>query len=484
MNVYTFTNPINGQQFQIEGPDALTEAQARQIFQQQLDAGSLVGLKSGDLINSATQLAGGLKSAASQLSQSLAGVGGSTQGALTGAFDAATQSASSINLGSITGTLQSAAGKSLGAINSTINNLVPANPINIADLSKQATGLVPIQGLSQVDVRAAMSSVSTAVDQAATVLSDDKGLGKFGLDATQLERAGMLKPGTVSTYLSDGAANLSQVLNSPSVWTGAGGITDVSKLLESVPSQEKIQQQLMSQGLSSLKDLGIPTDQLSVDALSGTALNAAKSLGDAAKWAQNLPLPAEVKSALDTAARDGAFATNFANQNANDAVLQQDPAQPASDTADRATIDAATTRVTGSDKVPEVNYQSGTAKDSIIKLVQSFSDNSNQDLETYKKLNASISDLSKAITEAKTSNDPIKLSAAIDKTNNTISDYEALQGDLQGLQRQVTYLTKEWGNKPTGYTTVETLQGRVSSALANLESSLEKLKKQLASQSG
>jgi hypothetical protein len=169
MNVYTFTNPINGQQFQIEGPDALTEAQARQIFQQQLDAGSLVGLKSGDLINSATQLAGGLKSAASQLSQSLAGVGGSTQGALTGAFDAATQSASSINLGSITGTLQSAAGKSLGAINSTINNLVPANPINIADLSKQATGLVPIQGLSQVDVRAAMSSVSTAVDQAGQV---------------------------------------------------------------------------------------------------------------------------------------------------------------------------------------------------------------------------------------------------------------------------------------------------------------------------
>ena len=84
MNIYTFTNPINGQQFQVEGPDVLTEAQAQKIFQQQLDAGSLVGLKSGDLINSATQLAGGLKSAASQLSQSLAGVGGSVQGAQIG----------------------------------------------------------------------------------------------------------------------------------------------------------------------------------------------------------------------------------------------------------------------------------------------------------------------------------------------------------------------------------------------------------------
>ena len=47
MSSFTFTNPINGQQIELSG-DTLTEAQAREIFNQQLEAGSLVGLKPGD----------------------------------------------------------------------------------------------------------------------------------------------------------------------------------------------------------------------------------------------------------------------------------------------------------------------------------------------------------------------------------------------------------------------------------------------------
>ena len=72
MATYTFTNPSNGQIISIRGPATLTRDQAQFIFNQQLKTGALVGLKAGDVISPATQVAGGLTSAQSQLAQQTA----------------------------------------------------------------------------------------------------------------------------------------------------------------------------------------------------------------------------------------------------------------------------------------------------------------------------------------------------------------------------------------------------------------------------
>lgn len=479
MSIYTFTNPITGQRFEVETPATFTEAQARQIFEQQLNAGSLVGLKPGDVINSASQLAGGLKTAASQVSQSIAGIAGSTQGALTGALDKAKQAASALPGQNLLASAQSVASKTLSGITATVTNLVPTNPINIANLAQQATSLVPIQGMSQVDVRAAMSQVTALVGQAANVVTNNKGLGQFGFDAAQLERAGVLKPGTASTYLANGTANLTSVLNSPAVWTGVNGVNNLDSLLASVPTQNLIQQDLMSQGLNAVKNLGIPTDRLNPGALAGTALNAAKSITNTMSWAKGMPLPSGVKGLLDQTARSGAFAVDFAGQAANDAVLQQDPAAPATDTANRDTVDAAATRVTGNDKIPSVNYGSVEADRVRVESMQRFSDEVSAAVDTYRALNQRVSNLIKTAPNSQTGTDPQALSNAIEQYALVLADYTALEGNLLALERQAQAYQQRYGSLPARFSTLQTTTSQVQSAIKNIEAYIGRLRARL-----
>jgi hypothetical protein len=171
-----------------------------------------------------------------------------------------------------------------------------------------------------------------------------------------LESVGVLKPGTAATFLKQGINSLTDVLKSPAVFTGKDGINNLDSLLGSVSTQNGIQQQLMSQGLNAVKQLGIPTDKLSTASLAGLANNAAKSVSATMDWAKGLPLPADIKAGLDTAARDGAFAADFATFKVDDDMKAEITPLPAENTADRQTVDAASKRIVGNDKVPEFSY--------------------------------------------------------------------------------------------------------------------------------
>ena len=345
MSTFKFPNPVTGQQVEIKGAPTLTAGQAKFIFDQQLKAGSLVGLTTGDVISATTQAADGLPGASAQVAQAISGRAGSAQGALQSTpavGDLVPQTSSILSRLSNSG-LRSGA-------------LPVTNGINIADFARQEPALVPIQRLSVPDVTAAMSSASKLVGQDATALSDNLGLGKFGLNAQQLESAGIIKPGTAATLLNQGQNTLTDVLKSPAVWTGKDGINNLDSLLSSVPKQDEIQQQLMSQGLNSVNQLGIPTDKLSVASLTGLANNTAKSVPDTLSWAQGLPLPADIQASLDTAARDGAFAADFATFKVDDDMKAEITPLPAENTVDRQTVDAASKRIVGNDKVPEFSY--------------------------------------------------------------------------------------------------------------------------------
>ena len=346
MSIFSFVNPVNGQPFEIKGPPSLSQAQAKAIFDKQVSAGSLVGFKKGDVLSAATQAADGLAGAQAQLAQAAKGIGGDLSGAIKNIP----------GVGDIAAQAQSVASKTLSGISSVVSNLPVANGINVADFAKQGASLVPIQGLGISDVTAAMSSASKLVGQASSAISDTLGAGKFGFDASQLESVGVLKPGTAATYLKQGINSLTDVLKSPAVFTGKDGINSLDSLLGSVPTQNGIQQQLMSQGLNAVKQLGIPTDKLSTASLAGLANAAAKSIPTTMDWAKGLPLPADIKSKFDTAARDGAFAADFANFKIDDPMKAVITPLPAVDTVNRQTVDAASKRIVGNDKVPTVKY--------------------------------------------------------------------------------------------------------------------------------
>jgi hypothetical protein len=211
------------------------------------------------------------------------------------------------------------------------------------------------------DVTGALAQASKLVGQGASTISNALGAGKFGLDASQLERAGLVKPGTAAAFLSAGDNDLVSVLKSPTVWTGKDGVKGLDGLLGNSGLQDKVQQGLMKTGLNDLKSIGIPTDKLTPQALSGLATNAAKSVTDTANWAKNAPgLPADIKAKFDTTAVNGAFAVNLTQAKVDEPVLQETKPVAADNTVNSATVDAAANRVTGDERVPQISGNNST----------------------------------------------------------------------------------------------------------------------------
>ena len=335
MAQFSFTGP-DGKKFSIKGPESLTEAQAQEIFNKQADTGALVGLKPGDVLNSAKQALGGVKGA---LGSALGSLTGGASGTLTGA------------IGSITGAASSAVSGIAGSLTSGL----PSAPINLGNLAKSAQGVASMAGLDPRMVTAGLSAVQKIVDQPSSVLSNSKGLGSFGLDVKQLESSGFVKPGT-SNILNQAGTTISNVLKSPTVWTGKDGISSASQMLGNPSLQGLTQQNLMSTGLSALGSLGVPTGALNPQAAIGAALNAAKSIPDAAAWAKGVGLPADLKTSFDQNAIGGAFGVNLSDLKANAPMLGEEKIKGSLNTVNRDTLNAATQRLLGAAKIPKLSY--------------------------------------------------------------------------------------------------------------------------------
>lgn len=385
MSGFTFTLP-NGKAFEIKGPPGLTKEQAQAIFDQQAKTGALVGFKPGDVLSAATQAANGLVSAQAQVGQALSGITGALgagipgaagaigqiSGALGAAGGALNGALSGITAGlsgaigpavlSVTGAVTGAAGQlgsvatqAIGTINKTISGTAVTAPIDVANFAKQVPALTSIANMTQSTVTGVLAQAKNLVQQGADVLSNTKGLGEFGLSISQLETAGILKPGTAAVASATGAV-LNSVLKSPAVYTGKDGIKGVDSLLDNVPKQSEIQQSLMSKGLTDLTSLGIPVNVLSSQGVAGVALSAAKSVGLTENLLKNLPVPAESKAAFDSAVRDGAFAVNLTETKVPVVFKAIDIPVPAVNTTNRETLNAASVRVIGNDKIPAPNY--------------------------------------------------------------------------------------------------------------------------------
>ena len=411
MKQYSFT--FSGKTFQVDVPTGLTEAQARQIFDQQAKTGALVGLKPGDIIDAASQAAASVPGATAQFTQALSGIPGGVQGALTSP-DAKAGLTSAIDQGK----------QVLSNITKSLSSTPVTNGMSIPDFAKQAEALVPIQGLSSVDVRAGLSQAAALIGQAPTEISNALGVGKFGFDASQLETAGLLKPGTASAFLSQGANELSSILQSPTVWTGVGGIKNLDSFLSNPAAQNLTQQNLMDSGLTAVKQLGLPIDKLDSKALAGVALNAAKSVETTLDWAKGQALSADIKAEYDTLAKDAAFAVGVAQEKLNDALKQEEFALPSENTVDRATLDAAVTRLFGNDKIPSFEYGSGERDEALD--------------GQYKDLRKQWADINDNILAAKirSTSTAENAQANLSKANGFLAQSRALEGQLKTLQQQ------------------------------------------------
>jgi hypothetical protein len=392
MGSFTFSL-ANGQSFSVTGPPGFSFDQAKAIFDQQSNSGSLIGLDSGAVLNAAIQTISGLPAAQGSVNQTLSGItgtlgagipgstgilgsvlqnlttaGGALSGSLspgipglTGAVGPAVTNSSGaiatrlLNPTLLAGSVGSLATTAIGTINKTIAATGVTFPINTADFVKQIPALGPIGSMTTSDVRSALAQSKNIVAQGERTITDIKGTGAFGFNVSQLETAGILKPGTSALATATGSS-LTTVLNSPAVFTGKFGIKNINSLLANAPLQSAVQQDLMAKGVAALGAVGIPVDSLSAQGLAGVALSAAKSVPDTEALLKGLPTSADAKAQFNTLVRDGSYAVNLSQDKIEPVFKTEITPVPATDTINRNTLAGATSRILGNDKIPAPNY--------------------------------------------------------------------------------------------------------------------------------
>lgn len=233
MSKFTFALP-NGKYFELTGPADATLAQAEKIFLEQLAAGAFVGLVPGDTLQ-----APGAEFVKFNLSR----------------LDRGTAGTADVPLLAI---------NSQGIISSlpVLDNIQVENGIDTADFVAQSPITQNIGPLSTTQVQSLLAQIANSVDQPASEISQDKGVGRYGFNLPQLEQAGIVKPGTgcrfsglpnnpTSSSLPN-PDNFVSVLSSNNIYTGVDGIHELDDLLSNPPLQDRIQERLIRTSYNSL----------------------------------------------------------------------------------------------------------------------------------------------------------------------------------------------------------------------------------------
>jgi len=232
MSIFDYTLP-SGSQFTLDAPAGTTQDQADRIFYEQVAAGSLVGYQPGQsLTSTALRIT---KFELSRLDRGTAGVDTTT---ILGIVQ---------NLPVVSGMPE--------LINVPIQN--PVDQTDIVLARGDGLGPSPVGTLTAFQVQTLQAQLANQVNQASDVITQEKGIGKYGFNSLQLEQLGYVKPGTWARFLSSDPDQFVSVMNSPGIWTGLGGIDSLDDLLTDESSQNLIQNQLMQVSYNNLLATGV-----------------------------------------------------------------------------------------------------------------------------------------------------------------------------------------------------------------------------------
>jgi len=317
MPKYNFVSS-DGKTYQVDAAAGTSEAQARQIFNTQFSTGSLTNLSVGSTLSALTQAAGGLSSALALIPKN------STSG--------------------LTSTI------------SKLTALPVANGINTANFLKTSQPSTGIGALDTTQVQGLLAQTAAGLNQSASTVSATTGLGKFGISPQQLEQQGYLKPGITDAYLSSDPAQLSSVLNSPSVWTGKDGISNLTSFAGNTNKQTNIFQGLMQSNYTSLSQAGAITSNLPVKEIAPLLQVANKfGAGSAIAWSKS-SAPASIVGEANKLAKQGEFAMSFVGTKLPIGATGEAKAVGYNNTVNRSSVDQAVKSILGNNKIPTPNY--------------------------------------------------------------------------------------------------------------------------------
>lgn len=200
--------------------------------------------------------------------------------------------------------------------------------VNVEDLANQLKPAIGVGSVSadQLGTILAQQSKTVAntlgVDIGSTLstISSSTGLGKYGISPASLETSGFLKPGTVDRYLDD-PAQLTNVLNSPAVWTGKDGVNSVSNLLGNEVKQTEIITTAFNTSLKDLQSANILSGLEDANVV-GALTNVTSQFGidNTKDWLNNDIADAAMGLDMDNLARAGGYSVDFANSKATSLI--------------------------------------------------------------------------------------------------------------------------------------------------------------------
>jgi hypothetical protein len=232
MAIFDYTLP-SGSQFILDAPAGTTQDQADRIFYEQVAAGSLVGYQAGQSLTSiASRIT---KFELSRLDRGTAGVDTTT---ILGIVQ---------NLPVVSGIPP--------LVNVPIQN--PVDQTDIVLARGGGLGPLPVGTLTAFQVQTLQAQLVNQVNQASDVITQEKGIGKYGFNSFQLEQLGYIKPGTWARFLSNNPDQFVSCMKSPGIWTGKSGINSLDDLLTDESSQNLIQNELMQVAYNNLLATGV-----------------------------------------------------------------------------------------------------------------------------------------------------------------------------------------------------------------------------------
>lgn len=230
------------------------------------------------------------------------------------------------------------------------------NAIQVTEYETQKKAEKSVGTIAPEQVTGMLAQAKAEVPQGANVISDDYGVGTYGFSASNLERAGYLKPGTEDFFISDGSANLSTVLQSPDVWSGKDGVTNASIFLSDEGLQDSTKEDLFKYSLDDLRSEGIvtgaepPEDLASV--VSATSVTDAKTF----KKYLNNEVTTETKSSMDKAMVGGQYSVQLVDKKVSENIQGYTTATSNSTKTVRTEVDKAVTKTINTTKTQPPSY--------------------------------------------------------------------------------------------------------------------------------
>lgn len=395
MSQFKYTLP-SGKKFIVNGPAGATQVQADKIFYEQVAAGSLIGYIPGDTLTSA-QIEFE-KFGLSRLDRTTAGVSDDV-------------------------VLAVVSGLPLVTTIPPLVNVPIENPITQEEIAVVSDGLgpLPVGPLTPNEVQALEAQKINITDQPYYVITREKGIGKYGFNCIQLEKAGYVKPSTSQIYLGvtredqPNPENFIAVMRTPSIWTGKNGVTSLDDILFNEQLQNQIYNELMLIGYQALVANGTIVERnteaaeittgveytnvspyaKTSDAVSnqivsdqGALVNLSATYGPEATAAWSNGSAVANPAAMDTLGKSSLSAVGYALALIGTLFGGIKAALGYADTVNRDTVDAATTRIIGNAKIqaPEFSPSSIANQLDLTQAQQLINSAKNQGQTAYDQL--------------------------------------------------------------------------------------------------